>query len=173
MTRSLVTLREAVGAALDANRYIQGLRQDPRYALTLLEPYADCEEFVDATPEDTRRGRGVVCLVMADCYHSLGEFRTAAEWYRRAGRSWKQDMYPGFYAATVIDHKLEDYYEDALDWVKYNQDNWQRKPLLLRLFYNVASWRWWIFPSNWRMTLRDKKLIPELESLIQAKRCRA
>lgn len=172
MTQPLVTVRDALRAALDADSYLQGLWQDPRHALTLLRPYADCEEFVDATPEDTRKGRGVVCIVMADCYRCLGEFRTAAEWYRRAGQSWKQNMYPGFYAATVIDHQLDEHYEDALDWVKYSQANWQRKPLLLRIYYNVASWRWWIYPSNWRMTLRDPKLIPELESLIQAKRGR-
>jgi hypothetical protein len=68
----------------------------------------------------------------------------------------------------VIEHRLEDDYENALDWLKESQADWRDKPLLYRLYCHFMS-RWWLRPSMWRFMLRQRKLIPELEALLNDK----
>jgi hypothetical protein len=160
------TPKQALDAAMDASRYLQGLRMDPRRALRIIEPYAACGLLVGATPAQSLRVRSIIHAVIADCYRELGEVTAAAEWYRSASQNWKVGGFPGFYADMVITHRLADHYETALECLKVSQESWRARPLLMRLYYHVTSC-WWLYPSMWRILTRERGFVPRLEALIR------
>jgi hypothetical protein len=111
--------------------------------------------------------RSIVCATTADCYRELGDVQTAAEWYRRAGQSWKGGGFPPIYADMVLQHGLEDDYEFALDCLRHSLAEWQAKPFLVRVFWHVASGWWlkpWDYRAAWRTFLRQRALVSELET---------
>lgn len=168
LAKPSVTRQEVGDAVREASRYLQGMRQDPARALTVLEPYRECEEFSECTPDEARKLRSIVCVVIADCYRELGQVRTAAEWYRRGGRSFKGGGLAFLYADMVIQHQLQEFYDDALDWLEKSQAIWQATPLITRVFYHVITC-WWLYPSQWRMRFRERQLIREMRALVSAR----
>jgi hypothetical protein len=165
-----VTKREAYLAVKAAARYLEWPRKDPARALALLAPYAECEEFTDATPREQQMMRSIVCAVFGDCFRAMGEVKTAADWYLRGwGNSQAAGSPPFFascYALMVVDERLADHYAPALDALRASEASWRSKPLLVRLLCHAAS-MWWLRPAHWRLRLRERGLVRELEGLIQ------
>jgi hypothetical protein len=171
-----VKAEDALQAAIRSSSHLSGLWPDPQKALEIIRPYADCGEYsagerVQPKNRDRllRAVRSMVCAVTADCYRELGDVRTAAEWYRRAGQSWKVGGFPALYADMVLRHDLDDHYEVALDYLRHNLADWQSKPFLVRLYWHVAS-GWWLRPWNyraaWRTFLRQRTLVAQLETRV-------
>src|SRR5262245_27691680 len=160
------TPKQAIDAAIDASRYLHGVRKDPGRALRIIERYAACEFVAGAGAEQALRVRSIICAVIADCYRELGDVKVAAEWYRSASQSWRVGGFPAFYADMVITHELADHYETALECLKVNDESWRSRPLLVRWYYNIACC-WWLYPAMWRLRLRERSFIPRLETLIK------
>jgi hypothetical protein len=165
---------DAVLAAMRSSRHLSGLWTDPRKALEIIRPYADCEEYSvpDHAPNPDgglRKARSIVCAITADCYRELGDVGTAAAWYRRAGQSWKVGGFPGIYADMVLQHGLDDHYGAALDYLRHNLTDWQSKSLLARLYWHVVS-GWWLRPWDyrgiWRTFFRQRHLVAQLEARV-------
>ena len=167
---------DAMWAVLRCGRRLSGLRPDPEGALEIIRPYADCEAYAAGErfgPKNVDRRlrivRSLVCANVADCHRELGDVRTAAEWYRRAGQSLKEGGCPALYADMALRHELDDHYEVALDYLRHSLAVWQAKPLLVRLFWHVVS-GWWLHPwdyrSLWRTIFRQRALVAELEARV-------
>lgn len=167
MSQSGIKLQEAIHAAVEASQFLQGISHDPSRALSIIEPYAEHEELTGGSADQIRMARSIVCAVMADCFNGLGDFQTAANWYRRASGYWMKGGYPPLYADLVIKHELVDHYQTALDCLRSNRADWQSRPLLVRLYFHIVS-RWWMYPSQWSLMLRERGLAAKLESLITA-----
>ncbi len=175
-----VEAEDALRAAFRSGRKLSGLWPAPQKALEIIRPYADCERYVAGErvkPEDRdkllRVVRSIVCAVTADCYREMGDVRTAAEWYRRAGESWEAGGFPPFYADMVLRHRLDDHYEAALGFLRHNLANWKAKPFLVRVFCHVVS-GWWLKPWNyrsaWRTFLRQRTLVAQLETRVSERK---
>lgn len=163
-----VTVREALDAAVAAGRYLEWPSPDPARALATISPYAECEEFADAQPGQTPRVRTIVCAVVGDCHQSLGKVEAAAGWYLRARRYTQAGggppFFAPFYAQMVVDHRLASHYLTALECLHDHYAVWRGQPLLTRLYWHVVS-LWWVRPFQWRMWLRERRLLPQLEAL--------
>jgi hypothetical protein len=99
----------------------------------------------------------------------MGDIGTAAEWYRRAGQSWKIGGFPAIYADMVLRHRLADHYETALDCLQSNLADWQAKPLVVRIYWHVVSGWWlrpWLYRSIWQTSLRQSALVAELQEAL-------
>ena len=160
-----ITLQEALRAAVEASQFLVGVSHDPSRALAMIEPYADFEELTGGSPHQIQLARSIVCAVVADCQNALGDFHTAANWYRRASGYWKKGGYPAFYADLVIKHQLVEHYQTALECMRANRADWQSRPLLVRIYLHIIS-RWWMYPSQWSLMFRERSLTSKLESLI-------
>ena len=171
-----VKAEDALQAAIRSSRHLDGIWPNPRKALEIIRPYADCEEYsageeVKMQDRDKvqRVVRSVVYAVTADCYHELGDVREAAEWYRRAGQNWKVGGFPAIYADMVLRHGLDDHYETAFDCLRTSLADWQSKPLRVRVYWHVVN-GWWLKPWNyraaWRTFLRQRQLIAQLEARV-------
>ncbi len=160
-----ITLQEALRAAVEASQFLIGVSHDPSRALAIIEPYAEFEGLTGGSAEQVRCSRSIVCSVVADCHKALGDYRTSANWYRRASGYLKRGGFPSEYAELVVNHELADHYENALECMRVNRDWWRSQPLLVRLHGHLVS-RWWLYPSGWKMRFRERSLISELESLI-------
>jgi hypothetical protein len=165
-----VTVREVINAIRAATPYLEWARWDPARALDIMLPYADCEEFTDAQPDMYLHVRNLVCAAVGDCYRELGQVNEAVEWYYRARICWKEGGASPFwapvYALVVVDHRLADHYDKALECLRALKSYWLKQPLLSRLYWNIVS-GWWFRPHHWRMRRRKAKLIPQLEALIK------
>jgi hypothetical protein len=179
MPDALVKAEDALLAAIRSGRRLLRLRPDPQGALEIIRPYADCQEYAvgeRVKPEDrdklVRVIRSMVCAATADCYRKLGDVRTAATWYRRAGENWKVGGFPPLYADMVLRHGLEDHYEAALDCLRHSLADWRAKPFLVRVYWHVAS-RWWLRPwayrLAWRTILRQRTLLAQLEARVDGR----
>lgn len=133
--------------------------------LAIIEPYAEQDELTGGSADQIRMSRSIVCAVMADCFGELGDFRTAANWYRRASGYCKKGGFPSCYAELVIKHDLVEHFEPALDCLRSNRADWMSRPLFVRLYYHIVS-RWWMYPSQWAIMFRTRSLTSKLESLI-------
>ncbi len=179
MPEAPVKAEDALLAALRANDHLSGLWQRPRRALEIIRPYADCEEYAtgeQVKPEEREKLlrviRSIVCAVTADCYREMGEVRTAADWYRRAGESWKVGGFPAIYADMALRHGLDDHYEPALDYLRHSHADWKAKPLLDRVYWHVVSGWWlkpWDYRAAWRTILRQSTLLVRLEARVRRK----
>ena len=164
-----IKVEDAVLAVRRSNRHLSGIWPDSQRALEIIQPYADCEEYsigeqVKPEVRDTllRVVRNMVCATVADCDREMGETRTAADWYRRAGDSWKGGGFPALYADMVLQHGLEDHYESALDCLRHGLADWRAKPFLVRVFWHVVSGWWlrpWDYRDAWRTFLRQRALV--------------
>lgn len=169
MPTSLVTPKEALDEAVRASQYLQGPRFDPQEALRIIEPYADCEEFLGAAKEQTQRVRSILCSVVADCHRELGDVNLAAKKYREASEHWMFGGYAPYYADMVIEHELAEHYQKALECLKFNKESWRQRPLSVRLWSHFVS-RWWLYPSEWRVQFRERRRMARLEELIKEMR---
>jgi hypothetical protein len=113
--------------------------------------------------------RSIVCATTADCYRELDDVKAAAEWYRRAGQSWKGGGFPPIYADMVLQHGLEDHYEFSLECLRQSLADWKAKPFLVRVFWHMVSGWWlrpWEYPHAWRTFLRQRTLVTQLETRV-------
>lgn len=163
----------AIQAVLEANQLLTGLHPDPHQALEFVLPYSECQEFTtpdrirpDDRDEVIRITRSLVCAMIADCHLAMEDVRTAAEWYRRASQSCKAGGYPAVYANMVLEHWLDDHYENALECLRFRREQWRSRPLLVRLYWHVVS-GWWFRPWRYaearRTFLRQRELEKQLE----------
>jgi tetratricopeptide (TPR) repeat protein len=171
-----VKVEDALKAATRASSYLSGIWPAPQKALEIIRQYADSEEYSAGErvqPEDRHKllrvVRSLVCAVTADCYRELGDFRTAAEWYRRAGESWKVGGFSAIYADMALQHRLDDHYEAALEYLRHTFADWQSKPFVVRLYWHVVSGWWlrpWDYRAVWRTILRQGTLVAQLEARV-------
>ena len=176
MPEERVDAEEALRAACRAGRRLSGLQQDPDGALEILEPYSACPEYscgewVGPEQRDLllRVARAMVCAVTGDCHRGLGDVRTAAEWYRRAGQCHKACGFAAIYADMVLQHWLDDHYEVALDYLRQSLADWQSRPLLVRFYWHVVSGWWrqpWNYRESWRTVFRQRALLAQLEARV-------
>lgn len=86
-----------------------------------------------------------------DCQRELGDHREAANWYRKATDYPGFYGYCGYYAQTVIDHRLSEHVEWAAEAVRRQRDWWLQRSVVYRfLSYSI----WWIRYGIWRPDLR-------------------
>src|SRR5262245_35104239 len=150
MPQAGITARDAMQAAMEAGRYVVGLRKDPRRALAIIGPAARCPEYAGDRPDTERTVRAIVCNVTGDCHRLLGDFRAAAEWYRSAGESYLGSGSGPIYADLVLAHGLADHYPAALKSLRAQRQRWRARPLWQRVYWHLAS-GWWLYPSAWRL----------------------
>ena len=165
MCAPAITLQEALRVAVEASRFLVGVSRDPSRALSMIEPFSELEELTCGSAHQIQLSRSIVCAVVADCHNALGDFHTAANWYRRASGYWQKGGYPASYADLAIRHQLVDHYQTALECMRANRADWQSRPLCSRIYSHIIS-RWWMYPSQWSLILHERSLIPKLESLI-------
>jgi hypothetical protein len=161
-----VTPKQALDASIQASKYLQGVNHNPSQALSIIEPFAECDQFIGASAEQTLRVRSIVCAVVADCYREMGSVEIAADWYRTASRHWKVGGFPEYYANMVITHGLADHYETALDCMKTTRADWHARPFWVRFYFNVRA-LWWLYPAEWSQRLRHRTFIRRLEALVR------
>ena len=167
MANAPMTPQEAIAVACRADRFLRGFRPDPRRALEVIQSVPEEAEFSGADSQADRIARAALCAVRADCHRMLGEFATAADWYRRAAGHWKGGLaYPFFYADLVVRHRLTEHYQLALDCLRHEQAYWQSGPLLYRFHHSLRS-LWWLYPSGWKQRLRERSLGLRLEALLR------
>ena len=168
MSETGVTVREALDAMVSAGRFLEWPRLDAQRALDMVLPYAECEVFTNASPAQNYGVRGIVCAVVGDCYQSLKDFERAAGWYLRARGYMRAGggapFFAPFYATAVIDGRLMGHATLAAECLRDHRAAWRAKPLLTRLYWEVVS-LWWLKPSQWRMRLRELRLLGQLEAL--------
>jgi hypothetical protein len=166
MPQAAITARDAMRAAMEAGRYVVGLRKDPRRALAIIGPAAGCPKYACDRPDTERKVRAIVCNVTGDCHRLLGDFRAAAEWYRAAGESDEGSGSAPIYADLVLAHGLADHYPAALKYLRAHRQRWRARPLGQRLYWHLAS-GWWLYPSAWRLQWRERSLLARLEALAE------
>jgi hypothetical protein len=169
VSETRATVREVLDVVVAAGRHLEWPRPDPARALELVAPYAECEEFADARPDQAGGLRCVVCAVVGDCYRSLGDAEVAAGWYIRARDHARAGgcapFFAPLFAQMVLDHRMVAHYGAALECLRANRAAWRAQPLLTRLYWEVVSF-WWLRPYQWRARLREARVLRELEALV-------
>ena len=170
MSVAQVTVLEALDAAVSAGRQLEWPRANPSRGLALIAPFAECEQFIDAQPSQSLGVRCIICAVHGDCHLALGQIGEAAGWYLRGCGYSKaggcSPFFAPFYARMVVDHQLTGHYHTAIEALHAHYAAWRSNPFLTRLYWNIFT-LWWLRPSQWRMKLRERRLLVQLSTLVE------
>ena len=123
-------------------------------ALELLRPYMACDRFEGVSQEKSDTTVHWVAAVVGDCYRLDGKVDDAIRWYRRASEFRRDGACAMFYADLVIQHRLQDHYERALECVRALRLAWGRNSLWLRILgWVLFGWHLLKHPWDFRRSL--------------------
>jgi len=116
---------------------------------------------------DRHHSDGLISMLWAvagDCYRELGHPLESAEAYCTALRFRADTGFSEYYAEMVIKHSLTDHYSTAIQALEVSQENWQARPLWLRIFANLRS-MWLDWREYKRLWCKRSKLLKQLHTL--------
>jgi len=132
--RGGIAFRKLISAA----RAISGEQPDTKKAMVILAPYRDLDIIPGVEKNKSDAQLCLIAATVADCYRIDGEFRDAAAWYRRASSFRPDGGHVYFYAEMVLEHEIEDHYEEALRCFRQSTTAWRRRSIIAR----AAGWIW-------------------------------
>jgi hypothetical protein len=136
-------------------------------ALQLIEPYQAFGRYHGASEHCSATIVSQVCGGSGDCHMLRGETELAAAWYQLSVRYRTDTGFPQAYARLVVDHKLRDHAQPALEALRECNAAWRRRSWLLRARDFVLAFVWLnrLHPGWIRCQIRDRQLLPRLEAL--------
>jgi hypothetical protein len=160
--------RGASQAVLAAIGHVNGWPSKIELALQVIEPYQAYTRYSGTSESRSATIVSQVCGVSGDCHMLRGEVELAAAWYQLSVRYRNDTGFPQAYARLVVDHQLRDHFRPALEALRQCRATWLRRPWLERARDTVLAYAWLNrFRPSWiRSQIRDRRLLPQLESLV-------
>ncbi len=141
-------------AFLTAQRMLRSRNCKGSEVMLVLRPYQDCTEVDGISAQMQNKVIGMIFALIADAHRVDRDFVSAAEWYKKAS-SHSSTGHAGLYARMVCEHRLAQFYSDALDTVQRQESEWLQRPLLSRMNLRLKMWRLW-FDREWLQLRRYK-----------------
>ncbi|MEM1446200.1 MAG: hypothetical protein AAGF84_09110 [Planctomycetota bacterium] len=150
---------------------IDGWKPNTEAALALSEPYAERMSIEGVKDATSAAVLSLACAVTADAYREDKRYVEAADMYQRAAAHCPKGGFAGFYAAMVVDQKMEAHYSTALHCLRESQASWRKSAW----YTKAVGYMWligsilrqpWNMPGWIRAFRREKTIGRELEEAI-------
>jgi hypothetical protein len=155
-------------ALLTAGRLLKGPVCPAARIAEVLNPYMDCTEVGGVSGQLHDDIRSSIFAVMGDAYRREGNVQLAAQWYRRASVI-SSGGHATVFAHMVCNHRLADFYGDALASLEEHQRRWLAKPIIARILLRMVGWCRRTDPEGREMARREKAYLEFLRQHALAK----